>query len=140
MRFGINLPKYKFLLAFGDYVAIIVGFVVAVKLNLSTRWVYERHNFWGSFSVYSIFGVIWGFILQSQELYKLHVVTSRVNQAVLVLKSAVYSLVSFSVIAFLIRPPFFLDSRLMVLSIFATALFFLFTWRFLIWRLIWNPR
>ncbi len=139
MRLFPRYPVYKLLLAFGDYCCILGGYggattVLAYGLGRPDAW--ELLQQWGSWAAFAAFGFVWLLILQHHGLYKLRSLRSPSRQAVLLLRAAFYALIGFAVISFFLRPPHWLDSRLVTGTSFVMGLTLLGLWRLGLFRIL----
>lgn len=132
MRLFPRYPAYKLVLAFGDYGAVLGGYglaasVLAYGFGRPDAWELLRQ--WESWLAFAAFGLIWLLVLHHHGLYKQHVFHSRPRHAVLLLRSALYALIGFALIAFFLHPPYWLDSRVITASTFIASLLLLSLWR-----------
>lgn len=133
-------PIFKVVLAVGDYLCVLGSYWIAIALlaHLGRPDAWSLLQRWEPWIAFAGFGLVWILILQYHGLYKQRVVRSSSRQAVLLLRSGFYALVGFAVIAFFLRPPHWLDSRLIIGTTFSTGLFLLGLWRLGIFRLLWK--
>ncbi len=132
MRLFPRYPIYKLVLACGDYIAVVGGYgiaVAALAYGFGRPDAWKLLQQWETWLTFAGFGIVWLLILQQHGMYKQRVFRSRPRHAVLLLRSALYALIGFAVIAFFLRPPHWIDSRLITGSTFAAALFLLGCWR-----------
>jgi len=120
----MNLAKYKYLLAISDFFILIFSFSMAQRLTFllldkSSHLKLEETIL--SIAVYLINSVIFIFIFQFNNLYKLNIFLTRAAQLTSIIKSIFYGLMVLIIISFSIKFPFIADSRLYVLhfSIFS---------------------
>ncbi|MDW7996172.1 MAG: exopolysaccharide biosynthesis polyprenyl glycosylphosphotransferase [Bacteroidota bacterium] len=139
MRLFPRYPTYKLILAAGDYLCMLGGYGAAVAVlahgfGRPDAWtLLHQGEPWLAFAG---FGLVWLLILQHHGLYKHRVIRSPLRHVVLLLRSAFYALVGFAVIAFFLRPPHWLDSRLITGTTLVAGLFLLGWWRLgLFWLL-----
>ncbi|GBD07254.1 UDP-N-acetylgalactosamine-undecaprenyl-phosphate N-acetylgalactosaminephosphotransferase [bacterium HR21] len=132
MRFFPRYPASKLVLVFGDYAAVVSGYGIAVAV---LAYGFGRPDAWGllrqwePWLAFAGFGLVWLLILQHHGLYKQHIFRSRSRHTVLLLRSAFYALIGFALIAFFLRPPHWLDSRLITGTTFIAAFLLLSCWR-----------
>jgi exopolysaccharide biosynthesis polyprenyl glycosylphosphotransferase len=141
MRWIPRLEPYKLVLAVGDYACILAGYFAAIAglAGLAHRpdaWRLLQE--WEATAVFALFGVVWMLILQHHGLYKLRAFGSRLRQAVVLLRAAFYALIGFAAISFFIRPPYWLDSRVLTAAIFAATVLLLLLWRLLAFPMLWR--
>lgn len=139
MRISPRYPIYKLLLAFGDYCCILGGYggataVLAYGLGRPDAWMLLQQ--WGSWLAFAAFGLIWLLIMQHHGLYKLRSLRSPSRQAVLLLRAAFYAVIGFAVVSFFLRPPHWLDSRLVTGMSSVTGLALLALWRLGLFRFL----
>ncbi|MEN3026989.1 MAG: sugar transferase [Chlorobiota bacterium] len=142
MRAFPRYPAYKLVLAAGDYLCILGGYGIAVAalahgFGRPDAWTLLQQ--WQPWIAFACFGLLWLVILQHNGLYKLRSIRSPSRQTVLILRSGFYALVGFAVIAFFLRPPHWLDSRLITGATFSAGLLLLLGWRLVGFRLLQRP-
>lgn len=142
MRLFPHYPAYKLLLAGGDLACVVGGYGAAVALlayvlQRPDAWSLLRH--WETWLAFTGFGLLWLLILQHHGLYKLRTLRSPSRHLVLLLRATFYALLVFAAIAFFVRPPYWLDSRLITGTTFAMGVLLLGLWRLGLLRLLYRP-
>ncbi len=132
MRLLPRYPAYKLLLVAGDYCCVLSGYGIATAalaygFGRPDAWIVLQQ--WGSWLAFAGFGIAWILILQHHGLYKLRSLRSLPRHTVLLLRSTFYALIGFAVISFFLRPPHWLDSRLITGATFVAGTFLLGIWR-----------
>jgi undecaprenyl-phosphate galactose phosphotransferase len=133
-----SLPRYKYVLAIGDYICMILACLIALQIRpLSTPVESTIDMLIGTFT-FGLIGIGWGMIMQYHNLYKAQVITTKARQITLLLQSTVYAIIGFSIISFFIRPVYWIDSRVAIVLLFSSALLFFIIWRLLIFKTLWS--
>jgi exopolysaccharide biosynthesis polyprenyl glycosylphosphotransferase len=129
-----SIPRYKWILAAGDYVSIVLSF------GLVMSFLPGRINDLNSTNIltYLLFGTVWILMMELNHLYTHEVVLNRVQQTVLLMKSAFVALLCVVLFDFFFRPESWMSSRTIVLTVVPTTLIILCFWRIGIFRLIWK--
>jgi exopolysaccharide biosynthesis polyprenyl glycosylphosphotransferase len=110
-------PKYKYILALGDYCLFIVSFALAVW----TRF-YEKpldqllaQPFLLTQCIFIlVYSFIWIVIFQHFNLYKINVFLTVVEQSVAIFKALIYGLIGMIVASFFIKGMDWVDSRAVI--------------------------
>lgn len=130
-------PKYKYILAFCDYVLIILSFAAAVltrfydvpaeellaKPFLTTQTVF--------FAVYSL---IWIIIFQHFNLYKINFFLSFGGQIISIIKALIYGLLGMIVVSFFIKGLDWIDSRAIIFYFTGFSFLSIAVFRILVFR------
>lgn len=129
-----SIPRYKWILAAGDYVSIVLSF------GLVMTFLPGKINDLNSINIltYLLFGSVWILMMELNHLYTHEVVVNRVQQTVLLMKSAFVALLCVVLFDFFFRPESWMSSRTIVLTVVPTTLVILCIWRIGIFRLIWK--
>ncbi|HYF03953.1 MAG TPA: sugar transferase [Patescibacteria group bacterium] len=133
-----SLPRYKYVLAIGDYCCMILSCLIALQFRPLTSAVDNSADMLMGILTFALIGMGWGVIMQYHNLYKAQVITTKSRQIVLLLQSMVYAVIAFSIVSFFIRPSYWIDSRLAVILLFGGALLLLIVWRLIIFNLLWS--
>lgn len=123
----MKYPRYKIFLAIIDFVLIIASFSLALQLRGISRvpgvpWVQYIAS--PEFLFFLLYTAVIILIFQYHNLYKIHIALSRIRQLIAIGKSLFYGLVGLTFLAFFLRSPWIVDSRL-ALIYFAVISFLL---------------
>ena len=139
----MNLPWYKYYLALGDFIIILVSFFESrLILILWGKIVsYQTHtNVFGvsyAFLITSlIFSVVLILLFQNFNLYKLHIFLSKSLQISSIIRSLFYLIGLLIVFSFFFKYSYIVDSRSLVGLIFLTALTNFFVFRIGLLRIL----
>ncbi|HYJ92427.1 MAG TPA: sugar transferase [Pyrinomonadaceae bacterium] len=129
-------PKYKFILAFCDYLLLLGAWVAAILIRF---WdvplvdLLSRPLVRTQAALIVVYSVVWIVIFQHVNLYKLNLFMSFGEQLIAIAKSLIYGLIGLIIITFLFKRLDFVDSRLVIglfvlvsflaISIFRIAIF-----------------
>ncbi len=107
----LNIPKYKTFLAFLDFCLVNISFLISYNLTIKRIIFYHDENL--LFIILSvIFSIIFIFIFQINNLYKINIFLTRALQLVLIIKSLLFGSLIVLTLLFLLNFPFGLLSRL----------------------------
>lgn len=134
----IKHPRYKFILASGDLIAIVIGMVAVAAWYDLFPAVDELGAIGKKIFFILLFAFAWLFLLQYQNLYTLKNVFWPSRHTVLLLKSSVYALITYAAMDFFLHPDPWITKRSAVALLFATILFLLILWRFTLFARVWN--
>lgn len=129
-----SIPRYKWILALGDYLCIVGSFLLAMALLPGKIDVLNRQNI----LTFAFFGVLWVFTMEFNNLYKHDIVVNRSQQMVLLVKSAFSALMLAIVTDYVVRPDNWIGSRAVNATIYPVCLLLLSIWRIVIFRAIWK--
>lgn len=107
-------PKYKFILAFCDYVLLLASWSAAVLLRFNDVPVAEliARPIFVSQAVFIVsYSLIWIIVFQHFNLYKLNLFLSVSDQIVAIIKALAYGLVGLIFLSFFIKGMDWVDSR-----------------------------
>lgn len=136
----LKLPKYKYIFAGVDFLIIFatfifteyfIGFIHSVEPTLS---IFEPVKL----SILFTYSLVFIFIFQSNNLYKINVFLTRALHLTEIIRSLFYGGILIIVTAFLFKIPYFLDSRLFIILFLCFALIFLFLTRLVLLRIIYS--
>ncbi len=133
-----TLPRYKYVLAIGDYLCMIAACIFALQFRPIMVDVHQDVNKNLGLVSLGLLGIAWGIIMQYHNLYKAQIITTKSRQIILLLQSTSYAVVGFSIVSFFVRPGFWIDSRLAVIILFIAALVCLGVWRLIIFKMLWS--
>src|SRR2546423_14095285 len=113
-------PKYKFVLAFCDYVLLLGAWAAAILIrfyglpfvDLLSRPLVRTQG-----ALIVVYSIVWIVIFQHFNLYKLNLFMSFGEQVMSILKSLLYGLIGLILITFVVKRLDFVESRL-VLGLF----------------------
>jgi exopolysaccharide biosynthesis polyprenyl glycosylphosphotransferase len=132
-----KIPKYKYLLAFFDYLLLLVSFFIAVKIRFPDSSLIE---IWGQkgvaaqVSLMVAYTLIWIAIFQHFHLYKINVFLMIVDQIIGVFKSIGYGVIGLMVITFLLKGVPLVESRLIVAYFALISVFLITMFRIAVFR------
>jgi exopolysaccharide biosynthesis polyprenyl glycosylphosphotransferase len=113
-------PKYKFILAFCDFVIIVGTWLAAIRIRFSELSVAEllAHPYAAlQLAIIGGYSLLWVVIFQHFHLYKRNLFLSVADQVTAIIKAFVYGLVGLIFFTFFIKGTDWIDSRA-VLAIF----------------------
>ena len=128
--FRLRRPKYKYFLAILDWLALNASFYLALSVGGDMRGPgvlpAPMHGLWELlfFSVYAV--IVIGFF-EHNNLYKINVFLTGIDQTVRILISLVYGVLGLAVVSYFTRWHFVVDSRYVIFlfsTLAAVALFF----------------
>lgn len=120
-------PPYKYLLALTDFFLLLVSFALAVWLRFSefpVSKILEKPFLPAQFIFTVISSLIWLFIFQHFNLYKINIFLSFTDQIIAIIKALAYGLIGIIVSSYFIKGLDWTDSR-MVLFYFSCFSFLL---------------
>ena len=130
----IRIPKYKILLAGFDFLFFELSFLIAYHFTIKRIF----HNELGIDLLFYLFSIlislIFIFIFQSNNLYKINIFLTRALQLVLIIKSLFYGSLILILILFLTSFPYGLSSRLFFALYILLVLSFVSIFRLLIFK------
>ncbi|MEW5800013.1 MAG: sugar transferase [Bacteroidota bacterium] len=133
----MKYPLYKIVLVVCDFILIQSSFFAAMLLHRVSS---VRGDLWASYLkspefVFVFFLALFiVLIFQSRDLYKLHIIFSRTRQILTIFLSIGYSMIVLSVLAFFLRSPWIIDSRLAVIYFAGICFVSVTTFRFFVFR------
>ena len=140
MQFLKKYPSYKFVLAFLDYTALSAAFFIGLKvrfwpkIDLINNPDYFIHPSYWPLLIYALLAL---FVFQYYNLYKKHIIITFVQQQVLIFKTLLIVFIGYMIIAFSIRyPQYLIDSRLVILYSWISAIVLVSIFRLLVFRYI----
>lgn len=132
-----QIPAYKYLMAFCDYVVLLLSFFAAVALRhsaLSLHDVFALEDFFSQTLFVAAYCVVWIAILHHFNLYKINVFLAIVEQGVAIFKSVGYGIIGLIIAAFFFKGNALVDSRLIIGYFAAFALIGLMLFRIAAFR------
>lgn len=136
-----KLPQFKYILAAGDYLCILLAAVLT--MHFRPLLLVEGENvltFTSSIITIAGLGIVWLAFMQYHDLYKMQYILMRSRQVVLILKSTLYTVVAFSLFSFFLRAIPWTDSRLAIIILFGSAFVMIGMWRLLIFKAWWMTK
>lgn len=130
-------PKYKFVLAFCDYILLLMAWVLAIYIrfygvplmDLLSRPLVRTQG-----ALIVVYSLVWIVIFQHFHLYKLDKFMSFGEQVISIFKSLVYGLIGLILITFVIKRLDFVESRLVLAMFVGISLVSIVAFRILIFR------
>ncbi|MFN0277061.1 MAG: sugar transferase [Pyrinomonadaceae bacterium] len=130
-------PKYKFVLAFCDYVLLLAAWFAAINIrfwHVPTAELLSRPLVRTQAALIVVYSLVWIVIFQHFNLYKLNLFMAFVEQVVSILKSLLYGLLGLILITFVVRRLDFVESRLVLMLFVGISLVTITVFRTLIFR------
>ncbi|MBL7976436.1 MAG: hypothetical protein JNJ85_16070, partial [Candidatus Kapabacteria bacterium] len=127
------IPRYKWVLATGDYICIVTSFLLAMLILPGKINVLNTHNL----ITFALFAGVWVFTMEFNNLYQHSVVVNRSQHFVLLVKAAFTALMITIVFDYFTRPENWLSSRSINATVYPIGTLFLAVWRLLIFRRMW---
>jgi len=124
-------PKYKYILALGDYLLFILSFAFAVWARFYEKppaELFARPYLLTQCIFVLVYSFIWIVIFQHFNLYKINIFLSFVEQVIAIIKALIYGLIGMIVASFFIKGMDWVDSRAVIIyfigfSFFSITLF-----------------
>ena len=132
-----QFPKYKYVLAFCDYILLIFSFAAAILVRFSDVSLSELLDkpFLLPQSLFiTIYCLIWIVIFQQFNLYKINFFLSVGEQITSIIKALIYGLIGMIVISFFIKGLDWTDSRAVTVYFITFAFFVISIFRLFIFR------
>jgi exopolysaccharide biosynthesis polyprenyl glycosylphosphotransferase len=110
-------PKYKYILALGDYCLFIVSFALAVWTRFYEKPFNEllaQPYLLTQCIFVLVYSLIWIVIFQHFNLYKINIFLTVVEQTIAVIKALIYGLIGMIVASFFIKGMDWVDSRAVI--------------------------
>lgn len=130
-------PKYKFVLAFCDYVLLISAWIAAILIrfysvplmDLLSRPLVRTQG-----ALIIIYSLVWIVIFQHFNLYKLNLFMSFGEQVMSIFKSLLYGLIGLVLVTFVVKRLDFVESRLVLALFVGISLVAIVAFRTLVFR------
>ncbi len=132
MRAG-TIPRYKWILAAGDYLCIVSSYVIAMLVLPGKIDVLN----WSNNLSFAAFALVWVFAMEIYNLYQHNVVMNRSEQTVLLVKSTMTAFMVAILTDYLFRPDNWIGSRAVNACVYPSGILLLGAWRMLIFRRLW---
>ena len=129
-----SIPRYKWILAVGDYVCIVTAFLFAMAMLPGKAPMINIENT----LTFLLFAVVWVFAMEFNNLYNHSVVMNRSQQSVLLFKSALAALFIAVFFVYIFRPENWIGSRSINAVVYPTGIVFLGLWRMVAFRRLWK--
>src|SRR6187455_1386942 len=117
-------PKYKFVLAFCDYLILLGAWAAAIWIrfyDVPTGELLSRPLVRTQAALIIVYSLVWIVIFQHFNLYKLNLFMAFGEQMIAIIKSLVYGLIGLVIITFLVRRLDFVESRAVIALFVATS-------------------
>lgn len=130
-------PKYKFVLAFCDYLILLGAWAAAIWIrfyDVPMGELLSRPLVRTQAALIVVYSLVWIVIFQHFNLYKLNLFMAIGEQMIAIIKSLVYGLIGLVVITFLVRRLDFVESRGVLALFVATSFIGTSLFRLLVFR------
>ncbi len=120
----MKYPRYKYVFAFFDFVVIFLSFVLAKHIteNILNKNVLTYENEMLTYLTFSVFSILFIFLFQNNNLYKVNILLTRAPHITAIIKSFLYGTLLLILFSFVIKFSLLLSSRVFVLSFFFTGM------------------
>ncbi len=129
-----SIPRYKWILAAGDYICIVGSFVLAMMLLPGKSATLNSYNMLS----FGAFALVWVFAMEFHNLYHHAVVMNRSEQSVLLFKSALIAFMVAVLTEYVLRPDNWFGSRTVNAFVYPCGILLLATWRMIVFRFLWS--
>lgn len=130
-------PKYKFVLAFCDYILLLGAWVAAILIRFSGVPLVDllsRPLVRTQGALIILYSLVWIVIFQHFNLYKLNLFMSFGEQVIAIFKSLLYGLIGLVIITYIFKRLDFVESRLVLAMFVGISLVTTLAFRTLIFR------
>lgn len=130
-------PKYKFVLAFCDYILLLMAWVLAIYIRfygVPLMELLSRPLVRTQGALILVYSLVWIVIFQHFNLYKLDHFMAFGEQVISIFKSLVYGLIGLILITFVVKRLDFVESRLVLAMFVAIGLVAVVGFRTLVFR------
>ncbi len=128
------IPRYKWILAAGDYLCILSAFLLAMRFLPGKLEVLNAINLLS----FCLFAAVWIFAMEIYNLYQHRVVMNRSEQTVLLLKSTFAAFMVAVLSDYFFRPNTWIGSRTINAVVYPVGMAMLSMWRLLVFRRLWS--
>lgn len=130
-------PKYKFVLAFCDYILLLMAWVLAIYIRfygVPLMELLSRPLVRTQGALILVYSLVWIVIFQHFNLYKLDHFMAFGEQVISIFKSLVYGLIGLILITFVVKRLDFVESRLVLAMFVGISLVTIVAFRTLVFR------
>ncbi|HEX3101357.1 MAG TPA: hypothetical protein VHQ01_06195, partial [Pyrinomonadaceae bacterium] len=130
-------PKYKFVLAFCDYILLLGAWVAAILIRFNGVPLIEllsRPLVRTQGALIVLYSLVWIVIFQHFNLYKLNLFMSFGEQVIAIFKSLLYGLIGLVIITYIFKRLDFVESRLVLAMFVGISLVTTLAFRTLVFR------
>jgi len=116
----MKYPRYKYIFAFFDLAVIFLSFKLSeyITANVLNKNVILNENEFLTYLTFAVFSLIFVFIFQNNNLYKINILLTRAPHLTALLKSFLYGILLLIIFSFIIKFNLLLSSRFFVLFFF----------------------
>ncbi len=129
----MRFPRYKWVLALGDYALLVGAFLLALKLRF--QFDIDLFRVDGGMLVAPVVGfflgyaLFWVVLFQQFNLYKINVFLTRAEQVMALFKVITYGILGLALLSFFTKASWIVNSRLTIAMFGVISLLALGTWR-----------
>ncbi|MBK8982255.1 MAG: sugar transferase [Ignavibacteria bacterium] len=119
----MKYPRYKYVFALFDFAIIFLSFKVSeyITANVLNKNVILNENEFLTYLTFTAFSLIFVFIFQNNNLYKINILLTRAPHLTALLKSFIYGILLLIIFSFVIKFNLLLSSRFFVFFFFLTG-------------------
>lgn len=120
----MKYPRYKYVFALSDFAVIFISFYLSefITANILNKKVYVNENELLTYFTFFIYSLIFIFIFQNNNLYKINVFLTRAPHLTALMKSFLYGTVLLILFSFILKFNLILSSRVFVLCFLIVGL------------------
>ncbi|MBS1516821.1 MAG: sugar transferase [Bacteroidetes bacterium] len=120
----MKYPRYKYVFAIFDFAVIFLSFKLSefITANVLNKNVIISENEFLTYLTFSVFSLVFVFLFQNNNLYKINVLLTRAPHLTALLKSFVYGILLLIIFSFVIKFNLLLSSRFFVFFFFLIGL------------------
>ncbi|HRI85065.1 MAG TPA: sugar transferase [Ignavibacteria bacterium] len=119
----MKYPRYKYVFALFDFAIIFLSFKISeyITANVLNKNVIMNENEFLTYLTFTTFSLIFVFIFQNNNLYKINILLTRAPHLTAILKSFIYGILLLIIFSFVIKFNLLLSSRFFVFFFFLTG-------------------
>ncbi|HAY33768.1 MAG TPA: hypothetical protein DCY06_06490 [Bacteroidetes bacterium] len=119
----MKYPRYKYVFALFDFAIIFLSFKISeyITANVLNKNVIMNENEFLTYLTFTTFSLIFVFIFQNINLYKINILLTRAPHLTAILKSFIYGILLLIIFSFVIKFNLLLSSRFFVFFFFLTG-------------------
>lgn len=119
----MKYPRYKYIFALFDFAVIFLSFKASeyITANVLNKNVILNENEFLTYLTFAAFSLIFVFLFQNNNLYKINILLTRAPHLTAILKSFIYGILLLIIFSFVIKFNLLLSSRFFVFFFFLTG-------------------